>query len=574
MQPKYDFNTGKLLEAGQQQAQFNTQTGQLIGSGDGYSARQPAVPKAPVMSPESLKPAAQYDVSIPSPYTGAAGIIGAASSRATLDQQAAQSVASLQATMGDSAAAKEQSSILAEIRRTIGDQSSLESSQAAKEAAAIEPERKALGEINSRIAEETVAYRAEEKRIRSLPSSEAQKAVELGNLEDQAGRRLADLAIRQSAAQGNIAGIRSDFERQTKLLTAPLERELRFQSEYRQKYADTLTAKEEQTMARVMQEKQRLIKETQDLQNAKAQMIAEISKNGGGADQATIQAVQAAGDITQIAEAGSRYVGKMDFLQAQANIEQSRAAAAASYANAKKIKEETKALSLPDVNDSQAGKYSGALGVILGSGKFTKDQKAGVINAVNNGEDPLVVIKNQAKGIMGQTLATDLDKAETAKAQLISLQGSLKDYYANGGDTSIFKGNYEKTLNKLGKTTDPKLAGIATEIALAMQSYRLAVTGTAASVQEDARIDNVFPGITTGQVLNNARTKANLKSFEDKIDSSYRNTLGSTYDTLINSAKADAVRQQVQPGEILIIRNGQIGAIPESEFNPKTDKKI
>ena len=33
-------------------------------------------------------------------------------------------------------------------------------------------------------------------------------------------------------------------------------------------------------------------------------------------------------------------------------------------------------------------------------------------------------------------------------------------------------------------------------------------------------------------------------------------------------------RSQIGEGEILIERDGQVGAISESEFNPQTDKKL
>lgn len=173
-----------------------------------------------------------------------------------------------------------------------------------------------------------------------------------------------------------------------------------------------------------------------------------------------------------------------------------------------------------------------ALETILGSGKFTKDQKASVVEAITNGQDPFTVIKNQAKDIMGQTNSTKLQDLETAKQQLESIDSNIKKFYAAGGESGIFSGNYEKVLNNLGKTTDPNLVAIATEIALTMQSYRLAVTGTAASVSEDAKIEAIFPGITNGEVLNNARTQAIVNSFDTKIDSTYRNVLGSSYDQL------------------------------------------
>lgn len=245
--------------------------------------------------------------------------------------------------------------------------------------------------------------------------------------------------------------------------------------------------------------------------------------------------------------------------------------------------------------------YAGMVNTILASGKFTKEQSVQIKTAIESGEDPFTVIKNNAKNIMGQTLATDLDKAETAKNQLQNIDSLLKDYYANGGKTGLFKGNYEKALNNLGKVNDPKLVGIATEIALAMQAYRLAVTGTAASVQEDARIDNVFPGITNGEILNNARTKATIKSFEQKIDSSYRNTLGPAYDKLketengtkiekgalgdkeyvekvfkTTGQKYDTIVNATPNGQIPVIDNttGQIGYIPFTEFSSDKYTKI
>ena len=192
----------------------------------------------------------------------------------------------------------------------------------------------------------------------------------------------------------------------------------------------------------------------------------------------------------------------------------------------------------PYVTGTVDPNYKTALSVILGSDKFTKEQKTSITNAINSGDDPFAVIKNQTKNIMGQTLATDLGKAEIAKDQLINIDSLLKQYYANGGDTGIFKGNYENVMNRLGKVSDPDLVGLATNIALAMQNYRLSVTGTAASIQEDARIENVFPGINKTEGLNKARTDALIKSFDTRIGSAYRNTIGSSYDKLKEANKS------------------------------------
>lgn len=173
-----------------------------------------------------------------------------------------------------------------------------------------------------------------------------------------------------------------------------------------------------------------------------------------------------------------------------------------------------------------------ALNIILGSGKFTKDQEKAVTTAINSGQDPLTVVKNQAKNIMGQTNATQLQNYETAKQQIQSISDLLNQYYKQGGSTNIFSGNFEKTLNRLGEVNDPKLVNIATNIAAALQVYRNSVSGTAFSVQEGKEITSIFPGINKSQGLNEAVMSGRLNAFDTTIDSSYRNVLGDAYDKL------------------------------------------
>jgi len=174
----------------------------------------------------------------------------------------------------------------------------------------------------------------------------------------------------------------------------------------------------------------------------------------------------------------------------------------------------------------------GAIDVILGSGKFTKDQKKDIKNSIKSGDDPFTVIKNQAKNIMGQTNATQLQNYETAKQQIQSIQSLLSDYYQKGGSTGIFTGSFEKAVNKLGEVKDPNLVDIATNIAAALQVYRNSVSGTAFSVQEGKEIASIFPGIDKSKGLNDAVIKGRLNAFDTTIDASYRNVLGNVYDQL------------------------------------------
>lgn len=187
------------------------------------------------------------------------------------------------------------------------------------------------------------------------------------------------------------------------------------------------------------------------------------------------------------------------------------------------------------------GPLSGVVNTILASGKFTKDQASAIRNAINNGEDPVVVIKNNAKNIMGQTEATTLTKYETAQKSLQDIQKNLSDFYAAGGKTSFLSGNYEKVINKLGTVNDPKLVELATQIAANLQIYRNAVSGTAYSAQEGADIATIFPGINKTEGLNKAILAGRMKAFDSTVDGQYESTIGKKAYDVIKSVEQNSI---------------------------------
>lgn len=174
-----------------------------------------------------------------------------------------------------------------------------------------------------------------------------------------------------------------------------------------------------------------------------------------------------------------------------------------------------------------------AISTILGSGTFSKIQRQDLINGIQSGGDPFTIVKNQAKNIMGQTLATNLSNQEKAYGAMQDLEVDIQRYYDEGGKSNIFAGTFENTLAKVGEVSDPKLRQIATEIEGALQTYRNAVSGTAYSVQEGKAIASIFPGITKTEGLNKAIISGRMKVFESVIDKSYRDVLGEgVYDNL------------------------------------------
>lgn len=239
---------------------------------------------------------------------------------------------------------------------------------------------------------------------------------------------------------------------------------------------------------------------------------------------------------------------------------------AKALADIKKTNAEANAVGVPTITNPNAAPYAPALSVILGSEKLTKEQKGSIINAVNAGQDPVAVLKNQAKNVMGQTQGTTVTKYETAKSSLQDIDASLRAFYAAGGTTDFFTGNYEKVLNKLGTLNNPNLVDIATQIQANLQVYRNAVSGTAYSVQEGNDIASIFPGINKSQGLNTAILSGRMKAFDSTIDASYRSVLGSTYDALKTSAPPT---QSTQPVPKQVNYQGKVYNVdPQGNMTP------
>lgn len=192
--------------------------------------------------------------------------------------------------------------------------------------------------------------------------------------------------------------------------------------------------------------------------------------------------------------------------------------------------------------------YSSLTSTILASGKFTKDQVSQIKKAINSGSDPVTVIKNNAKNLLGQTEANELLATERSLESMKALQTALTNYYNAGGDTGILTGKWENAVNALGKVNDPGKAAFAVQVQTALQKYRKDISGTAFGVQEASDIESVFPSIKKGQILNDIVVKERIKDFERTIDTTYGSVLGSEYEkiktsTNLNTAKTNYVSQ-------------------------------
>lgn len=424
------------------------------------------------------------------------------------------------------------------------------------------------------------------------------KALTQSSLADVVTANITGSNIKLAAAQDKVT-------QAINLKYKPIEDEIANLKDQLQLNKDYITDPAEKKLAaaqqRVLDERTRVLAQQKDLEQNLSSVALEAAKNG--ASQSVIKAISSAKSIGDaITAAGtslktpSTEVVKLGDSQAML-IDKNTGKVLKTYGTAPSTG--------VNVGGANGAAYSGVLSTILGSGKFTKDQAAAVTNAVNNGQDPFTVIKNNAKNIMGQTEATKLTSLEASRDAFNDFAASLQAYYDAGGDTSLIKGNFEKTINKLGKVNDPNLVTLATQLQGTIQSYRNAISGTAYSDQEGKDIASIFPGITNTKTMNDAIIKGRNKLFDTSIDGIYRSALGGAYDTLkgveqknstakngmsdrdyvskaftlpANKSAGDyqTVINNTPSGKIPVVMNdtGEIGYIPYTEFNPTRYTKL
>lgn len=415
--------------------------------------------------------------------------------------------------------------IMDTLQQYLGVQSSRgQAEQSAGIPALIETQRKAGNDL-------IVSQRAQQNEIQQLEKNAGGMSAsalqgEVQRINRQYANEQADLSLTYHLANSDYTAAQATVDKKIELQLEPLKTKLDYLKYFDQQAQDNWSKQEQRQFdlqkAKVQTEldtKQQNLKDIYNIQ-------IEASKNGVQIPADVMNQINS-GDIT-----GSQALGilasKGIVLQDQLDRAYKAAQIESLNANSAKIRIENSQNGTPTIVGADP-KISKAISVVLGSGKFTALQKRDFTNSVNSGDDPFTVLKNQAKNLMSGTSQTKLEANEDASSAMNSLDSALKAFYAAGGKTSLIKGSWENAVNKLGEVNDPNLVGLATEVTVAIQKYRNAISGTAYSVQEGQQIDKVFPGITKGQVLNNAIVSARQRVFQSTIDDAYTNTLGSVY---------------------------------------------
>lgn len=385
--------------------------------------------------------------------------------------------------------------------------------------------------------------RAQDKETKAILNSTgltaSQKDAQISELNRKYASEQADLSIAYDVANRNYSNAQATVDRKIELQLEPLKTKLQFQTQFLNDAKDSLSKSESTKIQLLIDNNKRLLDTQQSNLKDISSIQLEAAKNG-----APINVITSIGKSTNVNDAITNAGSYLKDPNAYIDAQIKKAQLANINSEIDKRNAETKNLNIPNITNPDAGKYSTALSVILGSGKFNSAQRADIVNSINSGEDAFTVIKNQAKNIMGQAEATNVTKLEVARDTLSNIADQLQQFYANGGSTSIISGNFEKVINKLGEVNDPKLVDLATQIQGNLQIYRNAISGTAYSAQEGKDIASIFPGINKSQGLNTAILSARDKLFNAVIDSSYRSALGKTYDELKKSETSQNTNQQ------------------------------
>ena len=157
---------------------------------------------------------------------------------------------------------------------------------------------------------------------------------------------------------------------------------------------------------------------------------------------------------------------------------------------------------------------------------------------VNNGDytRAFEYITTQAKQATDTDTRSALNSAESAISALVSIRDWLDAYKAAWWDTNIFAGTAEQVANKIWQTTDPELKKLATQINVAIQNYRKAISGAAFSEAEAAEYAAIFPSTKNSKELNDALIDWALQTMLQNLNSSYSQVLGN--ETYVDLLKA------------------------------------
>lgn len=200
-----------------------------------------------------------------------------------------------------------------------------------------------------------------------------------------------------------------------------------------------------------------------------------------------------------------------------------------------------------NVSPSTASAINDALdGLKFPTVDATKRAHAAVAAKIASGdiEGAKSLILQYAQNSFGETTANVMVGYRSGLESLKTIEDGMKILEDNKIDTNLLTGFAQKSADAIGETDytvlgnkigDPKLAKVANDIALAIISFRRAVSGAAFTESEGKSYEAVFPSIGRSKELNTQKIASLRQNFNNGIDS-YLSFRINGYDKLFKEA--------------------------------------
>lgn len=321
----------------------------------------------------------------------------------------------------------------------------------------------------------------------------------------KANSELADLAIQAQASQGLLESARQTIKDILEAQFKPIEDRISRRMQYAQLASNDLTESEKYTLDQLNKKDETNQKEVSTFATSLASTLLENNAPVGVRTNIfNIAGDYASGKITK-----EQALSKMS--EAAGSYGQNIVDQAYKKAQTEKIIADTKKVLADTVyaNDTtvvNSPLVNAITNVNAGSAEGQQKRDAQqVAQFVKNGQTKQaqqLILSRVTSKMSATEREAELDRRNTIDA-LTDMKSALNDYVSTTGDTNILTGNIENIANKIGQTSDPRLAAIKTRIVQATQKYRNAITGAAWGDQETAEYKTIFPSITNTSKLNN-----------------------------------------------------------------------
>lgn len=499
-------------------------------------------PTAPISS-QSLRPVTPLSIPTPAQSNTPASISGTASN--LIDQQKLQAANLSKST---DAAKNNLDTSKSDIANTVNQILGIQSNQIQTEADAGLPQKQTAVSNATNALE--ASQRSQTNELRALDGqglTDVQKQAASKEINHKYAFEQADLALIQSAANRDYATAQSIVQRKTELALAPLQTKLDFQKTFYQDNKDTFNKADDRQYQNLIAQTQRDYDTQKTLQTSLSNVQLELLKNGTNISpnvMSQLNNAKSLSDVPQIlAQNGVSLRDPNSTLQGEEL-----------KANIQKIKNDianNKPINTANLTPESAAYVNGFqqafIGLPAAQASTAKQVFTAALNSGNTEQIKQTILGTALSNIPAPEQAAAYGR-NTAINALTNIQNLLDQAKEKGVNTGIVDGNLQTAAQKFGQSGNTDLAYIGTQMNLALNAYRKAVTGVAFSPQELAQYKTIFPDITNSATLNGA----NIQSLTDAFNQNNRAVIGTkigmtNYDRIFGTEKANLPSGTVAP---------------------------